>query len=392
MGKPLRAAILDGAQQIAVPAFVSTLASASCSCRSCSSTGPAKYLFVPLALAVVFAMLASYLLSRTLVPTHGAVPAARRGRTAHAGARRVAEPASAAMHAGVRARVRAASRPTYTALLATGARHRRGACLAVFGVIVVAVARARCRSSGATSSPTVDAGQIRLHVRAPAGHAHRGDRAAASAQVEDAIREVDPRRTRSSMILDNIGLPQPHQPGVQRQRARSAPPTARSWSSLKPEHHAADRRTTSQTLRDELPRRVPELTFFFQPADIVSQILNFGLPAPIDVQVVGAQPRSATYAIAPEARRSACATIPGASTCTCTRSIDAPRAARRRRSHARSRARADPARRRQQPARLAQLERGQVAPNFWVDPEQRRQLPGRGADAAVPRRLGRRAA
>ena len=166
LGKPLRQAILDGAMQIAGPTFVSTLTISIVFVSVLFLDGPPKYLFTPLALAVVFAMLASYLLSRTLVPVmvdyllpaeiaahgHGARQPGFFGR----------------LHAGVRARLRAVPRCLRRRCW-PGTCSIAGPCSSLFGVVVAERARRCCRSSARTSSRRVDAGQFRLHVRAPAG-------------------------------------------------------------------------------------------------------------------------------------------------------------------------------------------------------------------------------
>jgi len=301
LGKRLVQAILDGAQQIATPAFVSTLSICIVFVPVVFLTGPAKYLFTPLALAVVFAMLASYLLSRTIVPTlvryllgaevhdeaGAGVPSSFFGRI-HAGFQRQFE------------RLRTA----YVGVLET-ALARRGRVFVVFGVIAVSGA-ALLPFVGRDFFPEVDTGQFRLHVRAPAG-TRIEETEQVFAQVEASIRRQIPR-DQIQLIIDNIGQPQPINLAFT-DSVTIGPSDGEILVALNPEHHERTARWM-KTLRETLPREFPGVTFFFQPADIVSQILNFGLPAPIDVQVTGFN-QQATHEIALEAA-ARMARIPGA--------------------------------------------------------------------------------
>jgi multidrug efflux pump subunit AcrB len=275
-GKEVEHAILDGAQQIAVPAFVSTLAICIVFVPMFFLTGVAKYLFVPLAEAVVFAMLASYLLSRTLVPTmakyllrgHEAAPKASRNPL-------------------VRLQIRFEEgfekiRGGYRSLLESCLHHR---------AIFLTVFFAACLGSlvllipwlGQDFFPTVDAGQFKLHLRARTG-TRIEETARISGLVTQAIRdEIPPSEILS--VIDNIGLPYS---GINLSYSNSAPIGPADDDilvSLNPGH-----RPTEQYIHDlrlHLPQEFPGVTFSFLPADIVSQILNFGLPAPIDVQIAG---------------------------------------------------------------------------------------------------------
>jgi multidrug efflux pump subunit AcrB len=301
LGKRLVQAILDGAQQIATPAFVSTLSICIVFVPVVFLTGPAKYLFTPLALAVVFAMLASYLLSRTIVPTlvryllgaevhdeaGAGVPLSFLGRI-HAGFQRQFE------------RLRTA----YVGVLET-ALARRGRVFIVFGVIALSGA-ALLPFVGRDFFPEVDTGQFRLHVRAPAG-TRIEETEQVFAQVEASIRRQIPR-DQIQLIIDNIGQPQPINLAFT-DSVTIGPSDGEILVALNPEHHEGTARWM-KTLRETLPREFPGVTFFFQPADIVSQILNFGLPAPIDVQVTGFN-QQATHEIALEAA-ARMARIPGA--------------------------------------------------------------------------------
>src|SRR5205823_1315948 len=285
-GKPIQRAILDGAQQIAVPAFVSTLAICIVFVSVVFLTGPAKYLFTPLALAVVFAMLASYLLSRTLVPVM--VKYLIRG---HEGEKppsnfftRIQESFNRRFEN---------LRQRYVNGLAWSLQNR----LTVFILFAVLVgsAFAILPVVGRDFFPTVDAGQFRLHVNAPPGTRLEESEQIFS-RVEDVIREVVPPND-LAMVLDNIGTPN----GINLAFGDNATISSADGEilvSLKPDHRGSTP-AYMKTLRQKLAANFPDLSFYFQPADIVSQILNFGLPAPIDIQVAGYAEKP-NYAIARE--------------------------------------------------------------------------------------------
>lgn len=277
MGKPLKRAILDGAMQIAGPTFVSTLTICIVFVSVVFLEGPAQYLFTPLALAVVFAMGASYLLSRTLVPVmvHYLLPAeiARHGQEGRG--------VFGGFHQGFEAAFQAL-RDAYVRLLDWNLRHRR-VVLVVFAVVVLGGV-ATVPFVGQDFFPSVDAGQFRLHVRAPAGTRLEQTERYFS-QVQERIRQVIPERE-IELILDNIGLPNRSYSLAFGDSNTTGMADGEILVALK---HQRGKSTPAYVadLRRELPRAFPELTFYFQPADIVSQILNFGLPAPIDVQVAG---------------------------------------------------------------------------------------------------------
>jgi multidrug efflux pump subunit AcrB len=281
MKKPLRRAILDGAAQIATPAFVSTLAICIVFVPVVFLTGPAAYLFTPLALAVVFAMLASYFLSRTLVPTmvlyllpkeaeaeaHDTPPLQKHGFFG-----RFHE----AFNRGFE-RLRLG----YRGLLEWALNHRLVALSVLLGFALGSLAL--FPRIGQDFFPSVDAGQIRLHVRAPAG-TRIEETERIFGQVEGVIREIVPDSERA-MILDNIGLTQSFTIMAYVDNGTVSNADGEILVALNAQH-----RPTADyiaQLRRELPKRFPQCTFFFEPADITSQILNFGLPAPIDVQIVG---------------------------------------------------------------------------------------------------------
>ncbi len=276
-GKEVESAILDGAQQIALPALVSTLAICIVFVPMFFLEGVARFLFVPMAQAVVFAMLASYILSRTLVPT-----LAKYLLRPHAGAGEHA-PAT-----GILGRFQRAFecgfdllRSRYRDLLAR-AIVIRGSFIAVFLLATVA-SFLLLPWVGRDFFPDVDAGQIKLHLRAPTG-TRVEETARLTNEVETAIRRVIPG-AEINHIVANVGLPTS---GINLSYSNSAPigsADADVLISLTPEHRPTQ--DYIRMLRAELPERFPGVTFAFLPADIVSQILNFGLPAPIDIQIVG---------------------------------------------------------------------------------------------------------
>src|SRR5580765_5577583 len=286
MGKEMKQAILDGAQQIAVPAFVSTLSICIVFVPMFFLTGVAKFLFVPLAEAVSFAMLASYLLSRTLIPT--LVMYIMRGHEHRA------EGAKSALGRFQRGFERKFEdfRRAYEALLETTLQHRGlfVVCFLMFCVLSLGL----FTFLGQDFFPQVDAGLIRLHLRARPG-LRVEETARLCDQVESYLREEVPSGQLQT-ILDNIGLPNSGINQSYSSNGTIGTSDAEILIALNPENHEPTADLTRQ-LRDSLPREFPGVEFFFQPADIVTQILNFGLPAPIDVQVVGTDMQS-SYAIA----------------------------------------------------------------------------------------------
>jgi CzcA family heavy metal efflux pump len=286
MKRELKQAILDGAQQIAVPAFVSTLCICIVFVPMFFLTGVARYLFVPLAEAVVFAMLASYLLSRTLVPTLVMYLLRGHEEDSH-------RPPSTAF-GRLQARFDrwfGRLRESYRSALEGVVAHRRA---------FVTVFLAFCVLSGTLTFflgrdffPTVDAGQFRLHVRGRAG-LRIEETARLVDEVEQEIRRDVPQREVHT-VLDNIGLPYS---GINLSYSNAGTigtSDAEILVSLNPGHHPTEQYV--HRLREELPKNFPGVEFFFQPADIVSQILNFGQPAPIDIQLSG-QSYAQNYAIA----------------------------------------------------------------------------------------------
>lgn len=310
-GMPLSEATLHGAAEIAVPTLVSTLAISCVFTSVVFLEGPAKYLFTPLGLAVVFAMLASYGLSRTLTPiTIGLLLKSER------------HPAKGETPSGVFSRASAMFergferlRDGYSDLLTTLLRRR--AVVPVIAVLVLALGAVMFAYVGRDFYPLIDGGEIQLHVRAPAGT--RIERTEGIFQaVEDKIREVIPERDRA-LIVDNIGLPARSYNLAFADGSTIGVNDGTILVSLKDGHKpTAD---YVKKLRQVLPAAFPEDTFYFQAADIVTQILNFGLPAQIDVRTVGYGTNN--LAVAKELQKSL-ATIPGVVDAHLQQEVDAP--------------------------------------------------------------------
>jgi multidrug efflux pump subunit AcrB len=311
-GMPLSEATLHGAAEIAVPTLVSTLAISCVFTSVVFLDGPAKYLFTPLGLAVVFAMLASYGLSRTLTPiTIGLLLRSERRRTD-----------DGATAAGLFSRMTAASDRGFERLRDGYAKFltmllQRRAVVPVVAVLMLSLGTVMFLSVGRDFFPIIDGGQIQLHVRAPAGTRIETTEAIFQA-VEDKIREIIPEKDRS-LIVDNIGLPA---------RAYNLAFTDGSTIgvndgviqvALKEGHKPTAGYV--KKLRQVLPAAFPEDTFFFLAADIVTQILNFGLPAQIDVRTVGYDKNN--LAVARELRQRLAA-IPGIVDAHLQQEVDAP--------------------------------------------------------------------
>jgi CzcA family heavy metal efflux pump len=279
-GKEIQQAILDGAQQIAVPAFVSTLAICIVFVPMFFLTGVARYLFVPLAEAVVFAMLASYLLSRTLVPTMAKY--LLKGHEQEAG-----HVPAESRNPLVRLQIRFEHtfekfRDSYHRLLERCLHHRR-AFLWGFVAVCLGSLLLLVPWLGRDFFPKVDAGQFKLHLRARAG-TRIEETAGLCDRVEQFIRQQIPPDEVSS-IIDNIGLPYSSINLSYSTSAPTGPADADILVSLSEHHRPTE--TYVHDLRHGLAQQFPGVEFSFLPADIVSQILNFGLPSPIDIQVVG---------------------------------------------------------------------------------------------------------
>lgn len=304
MGKPILKAILDGAQQVATPAFVSTLSICIVFVSVTFLEGAAKSLFTPMALAVVLAMLPSYILSRTLVPTLVRYLLPKEVDLYRS--RADAEAAGASGEKGSR-EGKADSKPRgdivwrigerfnklfeklhvrYRGALAWALGHRLIVCV-VF-VIFCAVSFSLFPFLGRDFFPTVDAGQFRLHVRAPAG-TRIEETEQRFAQVEQVIRDTVPPEE-LDIILDNIGLPYSGLSLALSDSATIGSLDGEILVSLKPNHKPTQ--IYVEALRTKLQSMFPDMTFFYQPADIVTQVLNAGMAAPIDIQLSGHDPKN----------------------------------------------------------------------------------------------------
>jgi multidrug efflux pump subunit AcrB len=278
-GKEIVQAILDGASQIAVPALVSTLSICIVFVPMFFLAGVARYLFVPLAEAVSFAMLASYLLSRTIVPTMARYLLADKTMEAENASKKkphIFERMQQKFEHGFEG-----LRDRYHGLLEVCVRHNKLFAICFLAACVLSFALLPLL--GQDFFPAVDTGEFKLHLRAPTG-TRIEETAALCDHVEDSIRKQIPQGEVRS-IIDNIGLPYS---GINLSYSNSAPVgpgDADILVALTKDHHpTAD---YEHDIRLKLNEEFPGVTFYFLPADIVSQILNFGLPAPIDVQVVG---------------------------------------------------------------------------------------------------------
>jgi multidrug efflux pump subunit AcrB len=281
LGKETVQAILDGAQQIAVPAFVSTLCICIVFIPMFFLSGVAKYLFVPLAEAVIFAMLASYMWSRTIVPTMAMYllsAADEYQADQHAGEKMgfLRRYQQRFEHAFERLRT------SYRAALTTTLQHSRlfAVCFLAFCVLSTGVVFVL----GRDFFPSVDAGQIRLHMRARTG-LRIEESARLADQINQVIRQTIPEKDLVT-VLDNIGLPYSSINLTYSNSGTIGTADGEILVQLKQERGKPTSAYVDD-LRHRLPGVFPGVQFFFQPADIVTQILNFGTPAPIDIQIVG---------------------------------------------------------------------------------------------------------
>ncbi|HKQ85677.1 MAG TPA: efflux RND transporter permease subunit [Candidatus Acidoferrales bacterium] len=279
-GKELYQGILDGSAQIAVPALVSTLAICIVFVPMFFLTGVSKYLFVPLAEAVVFAMLASYLLSRTLVPTMARYLLVQQTEEERK------ELTERSRNPLVRMQAKFESgferfRHSYHGILQGAVRHRKifTVCFLAFCVLSFAL----LPFVGEDFFPRVDSGEFKFHIRAPIG-TRIEETASLCDQIESDIRETIPSSELTS-IVDNIGLPYS---SINLSYSNSAP-IGPEDADIQVELAENHRPTIDyvRELRKKLPQDFPGVSFYELPVDIVSQILDFGLPAPVDIQVVG---------------------------------------------------------------------------------------------------------
>lgn len=356
--KPFLQAIIDGAQEIAVPALVSTLCICIVFVPVAFITGPAKYLFAPMALAVVFAMLTSYLLSRTLVPTLVRYLLEKEAAAHHnAGHDANRSAFFAAFERGFER-----LRDGYGSYLALVLRHRP-LTIGAFAAFVVA-SLALFPLVGRDFFPSVDAGLIKLHVRGVPG-TRIEETEKHFAAIQSTIREVIPPAEIETQI-DNIGVPYSGINLSLSEGALISSADGQIMVALKEGHgKTAD---YVRKLRQKLNYLYPESTFFFLPPDISTQVLNFGLPAPIDLQVVSAPGREQeAYNLAEKLRRKVEA-IPGTADVRLAQVTRVPAL----------RVNVD----RTMASQFGLTERdvasdllvslsssGQVSPNYWVDPK-----------------------
>jgi multidrug efflux pump subunit AcrB len=360
MRKPIVDAILDGAKQIAVPAFVATLCICIVFVPIVFLSGAARSLFTPLGLAVVFAMMTSYFLSRTLVPTMmqyllgkevGLCTGEARGRSV---IWRVHERFNGGFER---------LRRLYGGYLDWALHHRRLVAV-VFGVFVVSSGLLLVPNLGRDFFPSVDAGQIRFHVRAAPG-TRIEETESTFMKVEDLVRETIPARELET-VIDNIGLP------VSGINLTLGDPSMISSADgevlvqLAETHRPV--RTYVEALRRRFAAHMPEVEVFFLAPDITTQVLNFGLSAPIDVQIVGPMANNAKdYAIAHDLRATI-ARVRGAVDVHLAQVVAQPEL------------RLDVDRTEASQSGLTQRDvagdafvslssSGQVAPNFWLDPK-----------------------
>ncbi len=281
MRKPLIRAVLDGASQIAVPTFVATLSICIVFVPVLLLTGTARYLFTPLAMAVVFAMMASYLLSRTLVPTMMAYMLGKELRRYSGDEESSGRGLLHALHSRFN-ELFERLRYRYMGLLHFSLNHRVPVLIGFLGFSILSMGL--FRFIGEDFFPNVDSGQMRLHARAPAG-TRIEETEARFAAIEREIRaEIPPDEI--EMLIDNIGIPNSW-PAI----AQGDIPTISSADgeiliALNKEKHGSTAEY-ERRLRKRLNEKFTDMSFFFQPANITSQIINFGRPAPIDLQVVG---------------------------------------------------------------------------------------------------------
>jgi multidrug efflux pump subunit AcrB len=305
-GKDVRTAILDGARQIVQPAFVALLCICVVFVPMLALGGVAGFLFVPMAMSVVFAMIGSFILSRTLVPTLSLYLLKPHLNGAHD-----ADAADHAMHqaqgghifARMQRRFEAGFetvREGYRNLLALALNYRR--LFVTSFLAVIAVSFLLFPFLGSNFFPTVDTGQITLHVRPSVG-TRLEDTTQQDAAIEAEIRRIIPRREVAA-IVDNLGVPASSVNLIYSNTGIIGTYDTDIFISLTEGHHPSP--AYVKQMREDLPRAFPGTTFSFPPADIISQILNFGSPAPLDIQFTGVNhetTKAFAYKIMREMRR-----------------------------------------------------------------------------------------
>ncbi len=304
LGEPLEHAILEGTSEVGVPTMLATLSISMVFVPVFLLTGTAKYLFSPLSLSVIVSLVSSLVLSFTLIPLlfkflmRSQVHAHANHAQVHGGVSPDIHPRSAGrgfnpfgfIHRGFERgfiSLREGHRNTLAWMAA------QPVAIVVFFAVLIGASLTLYPRLGMDFFPQIDAGQMRLHVRAPPGTRIEQTQAY-FAQVEKAIREIA-GNDQIDVILDNIGLPYSGINIALSDTATVGPMDGEILISLNQKHTPTPRHVS--VLRRELPRRFPQLQFFFQPADIVNQVLNFGQPAPIDIRVSGPKDDEA-YALA----------------------------------------------------------------------------------------------
>ena len=375
-GKQVEPAIMDGARQIVTPAFVSLLCICIVFVPMFFLDGVARFLFVPMAEAVMFAMICSFILSRTLVPTMANYLLKPHRSHLEDGARAASRNPVVRIQQAFEAGFEHIREGYRGALeLALGRR----AVFIVGFLAFVAASFLLTPYLGRDFFPSVDTGQILMHARLRVG-TRVEESAKQFAEIESVIRTIIPP-TELATLVDNVGMPIS---GINLTYSNTGVIGTQDGDiQIK---LAEDHRPTAdyvRQLRAELPRRFPGVAFGFLPADIISQILNFGAPAPIDVQISGANlAADFDYAnlLLKRIRH-----VPGVADARIQQSPDYADARRRRRSHARPVCRTDRARRHQQPRRQSRRQRSGVA-DLLARSQDRRLLFDRHADAAIPAR------
>ena len=278
-GKEVETAILDGAAQIVTPAFVSLLCICIVFVPMFFLDGVARFLFVPMAEAVIFAMISSFILSRTLVPTMAKYLLKQHVQGEHGHEAKSPGPLGR-FQRGFEARFEKV-RSGYHGLLELALNHRRPFVIGFLGFVLVSFALVPFL--GRNFFPSVDAGQILMHVRAPVG-VRVEKTAQIFANVEGAVRQIIPPADLGA-VVDNMGLPVSGINTAYNNTGTVGSQDGDIQIALNEGH--APTAEYVRLMRERLPREFPGVTFSFPPADIISQILNFGSPAPIDLQVRG---------------------------------------------------------------------------------------------------------
>ena len=280
-GKDVETAILDGAAQIVTPAFVSLLCICIVFVPMFFLNGVARFLFVPMAEAVMFAMIASFILSRTLVPTMAKYLLHPHSHDdPHGEGKKPSRNPLVRFQRGFEARFEKI-RESYHGLLAMALGHGKVFVIGFMAFVVLTFALVPML--GRNFFPSVDAGQILMHVRAPVG-TRAEESARIFAEVTEAVRRVIPKEELGT-VVDNIGLSSSGINNTYNNTGTIGTQDGDIQIALN-EGHAPTAQYVRE-LREKLPREFPGTTFSFPPADIISQILNFGAPAPIDLQVRG---------------------------------------------------------------------------------------------------------